>query len=49
MGIRNTGKTESTVDNRKNNIMAPLNFLLDPWHFGVDPDTDLDPRIHASD
>jgi hypothetical protein len=21
----------------------------DPWHFVVDPDPDLDPRIHASD
>jgi hypothetical protein len=23
--------------------------VADPWHFGVDPDPDLDPRIHASD
>jgi hypothetical protein len=25
--------------------------VTDPWHFGigVDPDPDLDPRIHASD
>ncbi len=23
--------------------------VADPWYFGVDPDTDLDPRIHASD
>jgi hypothetical protein len=23
--------------------------VSDPWHFGVDPDPDLDPRIHASD
>jgi hypothetical protein len=22
--------------------------VADPWHFGVDPDPDLDPRIHAS-
>jgi hypothetical protein len=24
-------------------------WLADPCHFGVDPDLDLDPRIHASD
>jgi hypothetical protein len=23
--------------------------VADPWHFGVDPDPDLDPQIHASD
>jgi hypothetical protein len=23
--------------------------VADPWHFGVDADPDLDPRIHASD
>ncbi len=23
--------------------------VADPWHSGVDPDPDLDPRIHASD
>ncbi len=23
--------------------------VADPWNFGVDPDPDLDPRIHASD
>ncbi len=24
-------------------------IVADPWLFGVDPDPDLDPRIHASD
>ncbi len=23
--------------------------VADPWHFGVDPDPDLDSQIHASD
>ncbi len=23
--------------------------VADPWHFGVDPDPELGPRIHASD
>jgi hypothetical protein len=23
--------------------------VADPWHFGVDPDPDVDPRFHASD
>ncbi len=23
--------------------------VADPWHFGVEPDPDPDPRIHASD
>ncbi len=23
--------------------------VVDPWHFGVDPDPNLDPRIHVSD
>jgi hypothetical protein len=27
----------------------PVSSVADPWHFGVDPDPDLDPRIHASD
>jgi hypothetical protein len=26
-----------------------LSSVADPWHFGVDPDPDLNPRIHASD
>jgi hypothetical protein len=24
------------------------NSVPDPWHFGVDPNPDLNPRIHAS-
>jgi hypothetical protein len=28
---------------------VPLTSVADPRHFGVDPDPDLDPRIHASD
>jgi serine/threonine protein kinase len=38
------------------NRLAPLggkdivrDSVADPRHFGVDPDPDLDPRIHASD
>ncbi len=26
-----------------------IRSVADPYHFGVDPDPDLDPRIHASD
>jgi hypothetical protein len=26
-----------------------MGSVADPWHFGVVPDTDPDPRIHASD
>ncbi len=31
--------------------MDPLveTSVADPWHFVVDPDPDLDPRINASD
>jgi hypothetical protein len=29
--------------------MKESNNVADPWHFCVDPDPDLDPRIHASD
>jgi hypothetical protein len=33
-------------------LLATHSFIIwsvaDPWHFGVDPDPDLDPRIHAS-
>ncbi len=28
--------------------MEEISFK-DPWHFGVDPDPDLDPQIHATD
>jgi hypothetical protein len=28
---------------------TPLTSIVDPRHFGVDPDPDPDPRIHASD
>jgi hypothetical protein len=36
-------------------LSSPNNFrwvrvsVADPWHFGVDPHPDSDPRIHASD
>ncbi len=42
-------------DFRKHPVLEFLNNLwrlasvADPWHFGVDLDPDLDPRIHASD
>ncbi len=29
-------------------IRNPSAQCVDPWHFLVDPDPDLDPRIHAS-
>jgi hypothetical protein len=30
-------------------IYNVLTSVADPSHFGVDPDPDSDPRIHASD
>ncbi len=30
-------------------FIGPVASVADPWHFGVDPDPDLDPRIHASE
>jgi hypothetical protein len=32
-----------------NNLGRPPHNVADPWHFGVYPDPDLDPRVHASD
>jgi hypothetical protein len=30
-------------------ILYPTASVADPCHFSVDPDPDLDPRLHASD
>ncbi len=30
-------------------VQLLVGSVADPWHFGVDTDPDLDPRINASD
>ncbi len=34
---------------RRTSFIFLKSGIANPWHFGVDPDPDLDPRIHASD
>ncbi len=30
-------------------ILKLMSSVLDPWHFGADPDAGPDPQIHTSD